>query len=171
MSDLSFYKADKLPFLMRHPNLRIFRKLRGLWERLLRCLNILPTVWNTYDWDYSSVLELTKWQLKRMEPVIRGGHCEGGEKTADKIKQATVLLERILSQDYLSETGHTAIQQKWRNKTEVADSDGNTHMTFVDDPSLERLIKQEFELAAQKEHKDWNDFFTILRRNLKRWWD
>lgn len=48
-----------------------FYSIRGKWkhlcERLSRIFNFLPTIWNIYDFDYSSCLELEYKQLLRIK--------------------------------------------------------------------------------------------------------
>ena len=77
-------------------------KYRHLRERLSRIFNLLPTIWNIYDFDYSSCLELEYKQLLRIRKAMTNPKelkYEGIEHDIHKLDLCIKLLKMVIDED------------------------------------------------------------------------
>ena len=130
-----------------------------LFRKLKKIIGWIPVIWKTYD-DYTGLLDVMEHQLKRMEHDFRfHGHCVGSDRSADEMRLARLLVERLRKEDYVSNA-----------------------YDFVNDPKhpilgggfVRRPLVPKQELWDYEEYmlkQDLRVLTNLLRKKLRFWWD
>ena len=83
------------------------------WRQIKRVWDYLPIIWRGYDWDYRYAVELFQHQLKRTADEIENrGYQEGSHNTANRIRTAVELLEKVYDEEYAQEY-QSIIEEKY----------------------------------------------------------
>ena len=145
-----------------------------LIRKLRRIIDWIPTLWKLYDFDYSSIYQVLRKQLQRMEQFQRRDACAlNAEDTADQIRFAVLLLDRLIACDYLT-NALIPHRRKWGEATLSLE---RLELVFesVDSEEKKLLADEEFMLCGR--HADWieerdkNLLFEYIAKHIKRWWD
>jgi len=159
-----------------------FYPVYNLFKQIGVICSYLPVLWKDRDWDGSYFLYLARYKLSRMEKCIRHGSYVNCEKDADKIKKTIDMLDRMIADEY-EEIFFKPHDEKW-GKPKMSWKDVPNHpgcceaifersgVKTKEDEEMERKEFMETMKLAEKEHQnDYNKFFGMLARNLRRWWD
>lgn len=140
-------------------------KYRHLQERLSRIFNLLPTIWNIYDFDYSSCLELEYKQLLRIKKVMTNSKewkYEGIEHDIHKLDLCIKLLKMVIEEDsgfYDHESGMFNHYVNLKNRKRFIKSD-------IPEPILAvGVFKEDYYL-----HKAWRLYNKLRTQYMQRWW-
>ena len=77
--------------------------MNTVFERIKRIIDWIPVLWNLYDFDYSSIYQVLRKQLQRMERFQRkDAYAISAEATADQIHFAVLFLDRLIACEYLT---------------------------------------------------------------------
>lgn len=82
-------------------------------DNIKRIISFIPVLWN--DWDFDSrpgLYKLMRKKLERLEPCLREGHLENGERYARQARVAIAVLDRIIADEYEEEELQPHIE-KW----------------------------------------------------------
>lgn len=60
----------------------------------------IPVIWFDRDWDYSDLLEVMEFKLKRMSKCLENGHLLNSPRYARQTQIAALLCKRIREDDY-----------------------------------------------------------------------
>jgi hypothetical protein len=148
----------------------IFYDVRALYRRIKRIVKWIPTLWNTYDFDYSSIFYILREHLSNMEKVIRKGYATNSGETADEIILAIRLLDRIIDRDY-DENALKMASESDRKRIDLMDfeiknGDFKMYSIKVSD-SYRRAIKH----AEEVKKSDVEYLFKLISRKHRGWWD
>jgi hypothetical protein len=126
-------------------------------------------IWLDHQWDYSYLLNMLKFKLELMEKYFRlNGVSVDGPEDSKKIKRCVELLDRLIKDNY-HDIAYELYNKKYREDVEdfLNSRKFNTPMT----PEQ----KIDFNNAAQTEEdlikSDYEELFSIMNKEIRRWWD
>jgi hypothetical protein len=144
---------------------RFFKKLIKLykWNKLL---------WNEHDWDYVYLLQIMKFKLDLMEPVIRAGYAENSEKTADEIKKTSELLQLLIDDNF--NKNYNKLTEKYGDYdfTDIGEM-RSFKRAFVTDENKDEFLTDFYEakrLDNLEKKQVQNEFFKMFKK-YENWWD
>ena len=135
-------------------------RMRQLLRRLSRVLSGIRILWNNEDWDSVYLLDLMRWKLKRMEPVIRNGLHVRGEEDARRIRVCIELLDRYIDTDHVDD----------EELSELLDTIEITEEGHIVSPNRKQ-INSRYKHLQQIEEQQWELLFSYLQKYLRNWWD
>jgi len=141
-----------------------------------------PVIWKDRWWDHWFFYVILHKKLSLMEENIRkyGNHVNS-KKDADKIKICTILVKRLMDDNY-HKIAMKQHDKKW----------GESEFNFIDtdDPELKELkityesvkteedeknrardFKRGMANMDQLMNQDLDMLFSLLRKNIQTWWD
>jgi len=152
---------------------QIMNPIRGI----INIIKWSPIIFKDRQWDHFYFLEIIKYKLTLMEKFFREeGHHVLAERDSHKMKICRILCSRLLDDNYYDNVfeGHN---KKWGKSKMIFNSDNTLNFNrpnciTEEDHKKERveyqkLIKKEEYLINQ----DLDLLFTIIRKNIMRWWD
>jgi hypothetical protein len=131
----------------------------------------LPITWRMRDWDYYYILEMNKFQLKRLlEGIKNGGEVEKDRIIKEKdIEKCIKLIDNILKDEYLERVGydHKRVDIDF---IPVKDTD----ILELVDIHPEKYTNEEMSGFLYKSNKlqkkELKQLFSIIEKNLLGWW-
>lgn len=160
---------------------RFVSRPRQLKKSLERVIGWIPIVWKNYDWDYHYMFEVMRYKLERMEKCIRvHGHHVGMDQTADSIRHAKLVLDRICERDYLNNAlkGH---DERWGDVSmgwePVSKMTSRLKWAYERDLSDKQKEQERREFRKCGEHADYMEkqdieyLFKYIKKHHKKWWD
>jgi hypothetical protein len=139
----------------------IWPNLRGavgdFWHGVRNVIRWTPVIWDDYDCDWEPLARVMVYKLRRMEPVMRNGHLENGERHAREIAICRTLLERVVADDYLVDA------MRW------ADLPSPLGRELTEDEG--RRFRAATKKADEQVKNDLDLFGRLWARHLRSWWD
>lgn len=149
---------------------------RAKYKAVKRVLGWIPILWSNYDWDYNYLFEVMRYKLDCMEKHIRAeGHAVSSSRTADEIKTAKLLLDRICEGEYLENATKT-VEQQWGTWTFDWSSSRLNKIWTKDLSEAEKGFAERDTMRAYKhsdymEKQDVEYLFKFMQKHHKKWWD
>ena len=157
------------------------------WRQIKRVIDYLPIIWKGYDWDYRYAVELFQHQLKRTAKEIEArGYQVGRHNTANRIRTAVELLEKVYDEEYQYEY-HTQIEEKYGaskvqfEELDTVDQEGNPHYQMVEYFEEEYTEAEKQIIAQEKDSLMWESrakqerahklVWQYIEHNIRNWWD
>jgi len=157
-------------------------RLRDFNNGLKNLIVWFPLIWKDRDWDHGFLFEMLQFKLTRMEKCLRNGIHLYADKTADKVKLCTFLLDRIIKDEYYDMVFKDH-KKKWGEAdlqcSDCKDKEGYSELRITrpnvktpEDNEQERkeyraIMKRPDELMQQ----DIDMLFEIMRKHIREWWD
>jgi hypothetical protein len=161
----------------------MIREIKHLYNRIVRVIEFIPVIWNTYDFDSQSVLDMMYFQLSRIEKFFSSdkAYSVDSQYNAKRINTFLKLLKKVKEEEYLDEVWEKCEKKYGKEATE-----------FILEPSVERpeekvlkigyenlpekeKIKKDLDFwneeAQRKQTKAYNLMWKILKKDLENWWD
>lgn len=140
-----------------------------------------PIIWRDRNWDFIYLFFMLHKKLSLMEPVIRDGHCVGGEDQAKDIKTCKLLVKRIIDDNYY-ENAFINHERKWGelNITWLPTENSNycrleverTNVKTEKEKEIERKqSKFLYEHADKMKDQDVKLLFKMMSKKGLTWWD
>lgn len=174
------YFIKKLGKKICEPFKWIYRTVRNFLRKLKRSTKWFIRMWNNYDWEGEYLIDVMVYKMKdiryqlevldrdfvdlRHQPIIEHGKTVGTEDHLAGLDKAIELGERILKDEYYSETRSPEVQ-KWFDEHGFC-SIGREKMP---DDIREKWL-EEGKTATENERKDKDEFFKTVRDNFGMWW-
>jgi len=160
-----------------HPFRRVF------WW-IVKSVQYSILLWNDFDWDYSYILLLLQYKLKRTrERILDNNIILRAEEVAAQIKHAEDLIEKWKKDDFCTDL-YEAHEKKWGkivDLSEPIDVNGMTMYTWnmsrenATTPELQEQEKKEaqeiYQKAEEAKEKNFDELFAHLRKHIQEWWD
>ena len=152
------------------------------YRQLKRVIEILPLVWNAYDFDYRYALELFKFQLSKTADYLESNkaYTVDAKTHAQKIRTAIRLMDKVYNEEYGME-GIDILYEKYGKEVLEADfvdtgnGDGTKYMKFkyeswdnADEIYKER--KQIFDECYKKQERAHSLLWRYIEHNIQNWW-
>jgi len=156
--------------------LKPIRIVKRFARHIQSVIKWLPTIWRDEQWDQIYVFDMLAKKLSLMESFYRGSDSmrADGEETADEIKEAITILNRIRKNDYLlvalEEFDKKYPEYNWSSWMET-DENGYLKMDKNDTKDQKIMLKKAYKESDDAETKDLDDLFILLRKNIQNWWD
>lgn len=123
-----------------------------------RIIAWVPVIWNDVDYDYGSILNLLKFKLRRMKPVIYSGYCITAHEDALNIEKAILLIEHFQSDP----------EDEWS----IHHDQFHAHDWAIDKPCA-NIAEHRAALHASyaREERNWKAIWKHLNKHMRSWWD
>ena len=146
-----------------------------------KVISYAPVLWRDRDWDHAYILLILEKKIKEVEKNFRTN--SDFRKDQQKYKELVKALEllNLIIEDKVSEPLKDAHDAKWGSLImyDLPYSDSSTEIRFDRKHTRTEKEKQkerkEHDLLLKKisklEKKTWDELWSLLRDNLKHWWD
>ena len=161
---------------MGNPLLKPIRIVKRIVRHIHSLIRWLPTIWKDEQWDQIYVFDILAKKLSLMESFYRGSDSmrADGEETADEIKEAITILNRIKKNEYLlvalEEFDKKYPEYNWSSWMET-DEYCYLKMDKDDTKDQKIMLKKAYKESDDAATKDLDDLFILLRKNIQNWWD
>jgi len=156
--------------------LKPIKIVKRIVRRIQTIIKWAPTIWKDEQWDQAYVFDILTKKLSLMESFYRGSDSmrADGEETADEIKEAITILNRIRKNEYLlialEEFDKKYPDYNWSSWMET-DENGHLKMDKDDTKDQKTMLKKAYKESDDAEAKDLDDLFVLLRKYIENWWD
>lgn len=156
--------------------------IRSPFRKTKNVISWLPTIWNDNWHSEHWLYEVMRFKISRMEKKFRKeGHFVGHKKVADHMRVCTLLLDRLIKDEYW-ETTTRFHDKKWGK---ISQSSKPTDNPLLSELILSRpnVITEKDEIQESKESKrcwemenylynqDLEYLSHIMRRTIRNWSD
>ena len=146
----------------------ILRRLREDYYRLKDRLSIWFSYWKTtermYDFDYSSILEAERHQLKRViKSIDKYRSHVNVERDLFWMRMCVYLLDVIIDNTHDEWNGKDIVMNKYCNT--------RNYKRFFPNMSEDTKNKLKYFPNDLYEHKAWNLYHKIRLEYMRSWWD
>jgi len=155
-------------------------RIKRFYRKIKNILSWMPILWENYEWDYVYLLKIIKKKLELMEDFYlhsEQAYSLDSEKTADDIREAIAILDRMIECDYLS-VALEKFDEKYPDyewgKFDTKPVEGRTDaVEWVNDMTEEqqKLFRECGKISDDMENLDYEAFFNYLKNRLRFWWD
>ena len=164
------------------------RKIKSLLYRVKRLIEFIPVIWNGFDFDYSSSIELFKYQLKRTAKYLESdkAYSLDAKMYAAKLRTAIELMEKVYNEDYAMEYMDDIERLYGKSKHEFVeldekDENGDPYYTMkirnelaVDEEhqkEIDEVRHQMFLRSKDKQKRAHKLLWSYIEHNILKWWD
>jgi len=135
---------------------------------------------NVPDWDWTHLLQVIDFQLRRFAKVCASGHHSDGKKLANQMQEVRQLIKRVLDDDYLHDERKEHAKRWGRLDMRDGKSDARSTEVFFYYPKAKtaadkrRADRQEASIHrrwARMRQRDIDKLFSLMARNLQKWWE
>jgi hypothetical protein len=165
----------------------IFKELfirfpRHLKDFIVRLWQYSPILMNDVDWDYSRILVMLQYKIKRTR-LHMDSHdvLVHSKKYVRQMKQVEELIEQILDDDF-TKVEDAAHDEKWgKMRMTGIDKDGNdgTYCRFLrlnvrtmaDEEQERKEHRNITKLGMRRNEAAWNKLWKLINLNMRHWWD
>lgn len=157
---------------------RIYWNIHDFKYNVKQIFSIIPIVWNSWDGDFSYLLDLMIWKLERMDKMFHSptwvNHFVDQEETNAQIRQTLKELKLYSSDDELPETIKKLEkhEKKWgKRATDRIGQDNFPHLKTDEDKAQAMKELVDCWIFDDKEKaKLLKAAFTRISNNIQRWW-
>ncbi len=155
---------------------KLIRTPKQKIKAINRVIEWAPVVWMNYDWDYHYLFIIMYHKLDRMENCIRiYGHAVNNEQTADNIKVAKLLLDRICKNDYVEKATRQLDKEyggwdfDWSSKhlKKIYRRPLTEKQIYYYDKATEKAYRH----AEYMKKQDIEYLFKYMQKHYQKWWD
>jgi len=160
-----------------HPFTRTFH-----W--FVKSIQYSRLLWNDFDWDYSYILILLQYKLKRTRKrILDNNIILRAEEIAAQIKHAEDLIQKWYDDDFCKDL-YEAHDKKWGKMVDLSEPiehngikmyTWNMSRENATTPELQEQEKKEFMAIHQKaeeaKEKNFDELFAHIRKYIQGWWD
>ena len=164
-------------------------KIKQFCRRLYNKYRWAPIIWRDQDWDHSYIYEILKFKLKNQAEYIGGKDRHTTAKRDAEIMMLCVrLIDKVQNDYYGNEyfNYHTlksvfTPSKEFPNMQEwdVVETSEHFDDYFKKYPLIYRMVPDlkapkgeiAFHIAKINEERAHKLLFTILEKNIRRWWD
>lgn len=137
-----------------------------------------------FDWDYSYILLLLQYKLKRTRKrILDNNIILRSEEVAAQIKHAEDLIQNWHDHNWCEDL-QKAHEEKWGDTVDLSepiDVNGKTIYTWdmsrekATTPELKDQEKKEqrviYQAMEDAEQQNYDELFSHLRKHIQEWWD
>ena len=138
--------------------------------RVKRFFDYAPLIWKDEDYDWSYIMYMLKYKIKRTrEHIDEHKIFEGYEYKVSEMLEAEQMIERILKQDWLSDEFDAHMKKyptKWQEK-----ENGDMFVESTHDKPEGAEFRAINERRRVLEKADWDRLGYLISNCLQGWWD
>lgn len=148
-------------------------KIGVFFIKLNRCIKYIPVLWNIYDFDYTSALEVYIFQLKRVYDAMENGHAIHSRTQMRQFKQYILSLERL--RDDFNED--QILKELDKRFPVPEDKKFLTEDNFFKIPKIhltekyKKALTESLKEAEKRDHELWDFINKFNKKRLFRCWD
>lgn len=155
-------------------------RIKRFYRKIKNILSWMPILWQSYEWDYVYFLKIIKKKLELMEDFYlhsEQAYSLDSDKTAEDIREAITILDRMIECDYLSVALEKFDEKypdyEWGKFETKPSEDHPGTSVLVDDMTQEQheLFRECGKISDEMENLDYEAFFNFLKDRLRFWWD
>lgn len=131
-----------------------------------------------YDWDYTSVLYIMSFQLKRLASEIkRHQHSLYWERDYRRILQTVGLIDKLVTEDYsryvdnFLERHPDYLDDIFIKRKSSKPGIAEVWSPNPDAEDLNKRYKYNRDRDNAERESDWNLLWKILNKHMRSWWD
>lgn len=154
---------------------------RKYWQ-IKRVIEILPLVWNSYDFDYHYSITLFKFQLGKIADYLEGNKSwtQDAKINAQKIRTAIRLIDKVYNEEYAMEYMDTVDKLYGETRFDRNDlGNGTYEIVFRNEKAVDEKHQREIdevrkEMMIQcmdKQKRAHKLLWDFVEHNIQRWWD
>jgi len=127
------------------------------WPKTLKRMYLwLPVVWKDHDWDFLFLLKIIRFKLVLMEKVLHNSTIQSdGKKYAKQIRIAICHLDHY--SDIYEYRDSPCVEPFFIKKGRLMDNNP--------------FVKHHYFETDRLEQWHWEQFWSLLSKNMQRWWD
>lgn len=150
-------------------------RITRICTKITRVASGIKMLWENEDWDHYYIFEILKWKLERVEKYIRlNDRHTTAQKDAKKMRTAIALIMRINDQNYTTPEYSVALSEKYNFNKFI--ETGDEMRTLQPVPverikQVERALEYGYKHRQYMEEQDYDMLFSILKKNIRKWWD
>jgi len=161
-----------------------FYIVKNFFLRVRRVLNYIPIVWNTYDWDYHSAIDVFKYQLERIADHLDSDDAVtvDAKYNAQRIRTTIRLMDRVFDDYYAMEYMDTLNEMYGRSSFEFVPIKVGDEFTEryevkqvwesgVTHEEIEEFHTKLFKASQEKQKKAERILWKLLHENIRTWGD
>lgn len=153
-------------------------RIRRFKEAINNLIVWFPVIVKDHNWDHHYIYEILAFKLSRTAKYFRKSNIfVGEEREAEKMELCVRLIKKIQSQEYESEFSEE-LDKKYGERKMYIDASTNRlefkHEKEYTEEELEEIRKERWEAivkGAKKHQRAEKILFTLLERNINKWWD
>ena len=163
-------------------------KIKRLIYRVKRVIEFIPVIWKGYDSDYSSSIDIFKYQLTRTADYLESDKAWSlpAKTNASKIWTAVELMEKVYNEDYAMEYMDDIEFLYGKSKHEFVeldekDENGDPYYTMkitnekaVDEQhqkEIDEVRHQMFLRSKGRQERAHKLLWSYIEHNILKWWD
>jgi hypothetical protein len=129
-------------------------------------------IWGQREWDYSSLLELMEFKMRRMAVAIGDkGHLKHGDRHGRQLRVCADLCRRIHQDDYLDNlTGPTEFRS-WSTPTEHGTYRFHLETYRNGVIMTDAEIRRYYKMAERNRKNDLDYLCRVMSKHFLEWWD
>ncbi len=167
---------------------KIYLFFRHFYRRLSRVISFIPIIWRGYDFDYTTAIDLFRYQLNRTADFLDSDRActVEAKNNAKKIRTATRLLKLTYDDHYAMECFNEMERLYGKSNMEFVPIDdkvgddalytilfwyGDTKPTEEELVEIEATEKILSEKSKKKQMKAESLVWRYIGHNIRNWWD
>jgi uncharacterized protein YdiU (UPF0061 family) len=132
-----------------------------MFNKLKRAMSAFIHEYNNPDWDYIYVLKTFRWKINRLAEDLSKSELSHDERSHLECRYIIDILDRIIKDEYSSGKHQKLILKKY----------SDNQSTFGTLPKKEqKQLDRELKKLLNKEEKDWNCLFNLLKKHMRFFW-
>jgi hypothetical protein len=159
--------------------------IKRLFRNLKRMYQLVPIVWNSYDFTYHSSLEFFKFQLNNIAENLESENSVtlSAKHNASRIRLVIKLIDRYYLDEYYIDKFYDELEKKygkvdfefiptdeskeWFEMIEVFEND------LTEEEKKQYFIDKEnmFKKVLEEEKKAKKLIWKLIEHNIQSWWD
>lgn len=171
-------------YMVKHIFINIWNKLIGnRIKKLIKIIQWLPILWNDYDWDYSYLLTLIDYKLKRMQKALKEGMAiqEHIDAKVKEIQDVRDIIKQIEEDNFIEKEEKAHEKEFGKLKTKTIQNLNNKNLIEVKF-YYAQISKKNNKIAIKKSvgisrlneircQKAYYKMFNLMAKNIQGWWD
>ena len=138
--------------------------------RAKRFLDYAPILWQDEDYDWSAILRMLQYKIKRTRLHLEDHKMfEGFEEACAEMLEAETIIDRILKESWLEEEFEAHMKKyplQWKTNEK-----GEEYLESTHDKPQGVEFKSLHERRRALEEADWNRLGFLISTHLRGWWD
>lgn len=154
---------------------------RKYWQ-IKRVIEIIPLVWNSYDFDYHYAITLFKFQLGKIADYLESNNSwtQDAKINAQKIRTAIRLMDKVYNEEYAMEYMDTVDKLYGETRFDRKDlGDGTYEIVFRNEKAVDENHQKEIDEVRKemmircmdKQKQAHKLLWDYIEHNIQWWWD
>jgi hypothetical protein len=162
-------------------------KIKRLFNKIIKIFQYIPLLWKDEDWDYSYLLELIKFKLKRIKKQLRKENLIIEEELSEierKIQRTLDAIEKYQGvHDYFpmehpfskykvtKKRVESSVHPKYGQLYSYVDIFEDTGEEVPENHEYHKYCTRYYSRLIKYEEASWNRIWNTIRDNGQKWWD